>query len=65
MSIDKIAIAIARSVDRRFARDRQDRDHNLTDFDDRDRDRDRRRSAQFRSRRDRDRGASVWVVPAQ
>ena len=54
-------IAIARSGDRRFARDRRDRDRDLADFDDRDRadlaidadrrdrDRDRRRSAQFRS----------------
>ena len=38
-------IAIARSVDRRFTRDRQDRDRNLADFDDRD----RRRSARSRS----------------
>ena len=54
-------IAIARSGDRRFARDRRDRDRDLADFDDRDRadlaidadrrdrDRDRRRSGQFRS----------------
>ena len=39
--LGEIAIAIARSVDRRFARDRRDRDRNLADFDDRD----RRRSA--------------------
>ena len=32
----EIAIAIARSGDRRFARDRRDRDRNLADFDDRD-----------------------------
>ena len=43
---NEIAIAIARSGDRRFARDRRDRDRNLVDFDDRD----RRRSARSRSR---------------